>query len=130
MRFIFGILSVFMVVSCYATLPSCQPIQLSVLNLYPHAITLRAKDTTLNVPARSGATRTLTPYYFYQRCGRIHLAFSDRQTSDFAMVKAGVKDVHIRVNPDGQVEQVGLHAPGFALKTHIEWHGLSSVLKY
>ena len=97
--------------------------------MYPQVVILESDGQKKPILSRSGQKLTITPHYFYKRCGRIHLIFKDTKKNLMSLIAKGQTDVHIRINKNGTIEHNGLHHTGFKLKEYIEWHGLGAVLR-
>lgn len=106
---------------------SCNIVPLTVVNSSNQAVSIRGAEGTLIVPANSTSQVAFQSNHFYSKCGLIEVGANDQAFAKGLIAESSAA-VHINIQPNGQIEQLGLTTPGFKLDDYISWWGLGSVL--
>ncbi len=106
---------------------ACQPVDLTVVNSSSQTVSIRGAQGTLVVPANSTTDVSFESNHFYTKCGLIEVGVND-QSFQRGLIADSSKTVHVNVQINGAVEEVGLTQPGFNLDEYISWWGLGAVL--
>lgn len=106
---------------------NCQPVTLTVVNSSAQAFAIRGAEGVMKVPANSTTQVAFKSNNFYTKCGLIEAGFNDQAFAK-GLIAESTKEVHLYVQPSGEIEALGLTEPGFKLEEYISWWGLGSVL--